>query len=574
MMNVDRQESNNPQPIPILATLHPSQPGKGFQIGEYRIVDLLGHGSMANVYLALDRTNHEVALKLFQEGPGVSATMLERFRREADASKKLRRHPHIMKIYATGQEGPYHFIVMECIKRSKTLENALEGSSLSLGAIVLIIIRIARALQYAHAHRIIHRDVKPTNIMIDEFGEPLLSDFGVAELVDLPSCTVTGALTGTPLYMSPEQARGERVGPESDIYSLGVVLYEALTGVLPYTTQHYAPVKQVIEAVKNEIPRRPRLFRKEISQELEAVILKALEKDPKERYVDAEAFAVDMERAMAGKPVSAHHFSVLDRVRHLARRYRHMLASLGVLMVAGLGITFFFRNQLLNERYDNLLRIAQLKNMEYLLELSREKSEASGQTPQAWSEIRLARRHMTSGDWAAAANSFQNAADLSRATRDGRTAAIALLEQARCEAMLDQRAKARDIYRRVLVNPDASPTVAESALVEYLWMALLDGDRFGAVQILKTKPLPEDRVVRAVVDCLGGEGSPDALLTMIPQMPQRYQNDAYLSLAVRHFADGEVRPFHWSLKQSVESSAPVSEWPSTLARQLHGTVLR
>ncbi|MBN1269382.1 MAG: serine/threonine protein kinase, partial [Kiritimatiellae bacterium] len=256
----------------------PAYPGKGFRIGEYVVDDVLGHGSMATVFLARDATGHEVALKIFQEGPGVSATMLERFRREAEASKKLRRHPHIMTIYSTGRVEPYHYIAMESIRRSKTLEAALESTPMSQKAIVEVIIKIARALQYAHSKNIVHRDVKPTNIMIDEFGEPLLSDFGVAELVDWPSCTLTGALTGTPLYMSPEQARGERVGPASDIYSLGVVLYEALSGVLPYSAQHRSRVKEVLEAVKNEPPRRPRLFRKDISPDMEAVVLKALEK--------------------------------------------------------------------------------------------------------------------------------------------------------------------------------------------------------------------------------------------------------------------------------------------------------
>jgi serine/threonine protein kinase len=183
--------------------------------------------------------------------------MLERFKREAEASKKLRRHPNIMKVYATGQDGLYHYIVMEPIRNSRTLEDLLEVNPLPLDVLAQVAAKIARALHYAHSRNIVHRDVKPSNIMIDEFGEPLLTDFGVAALIDWPSCTLSGALTGTPLYMSPEQARADRVGPGSDIYSLGVVLYEGLTGMLPYSTQHSAPVKNVLEAVRNETPRRP-----------------------------------------------------------------------------------------------------------------------------------------------------------------------------------------------------------------------------------------------------------------------------------------------------------------------------
>lgn len=121
---------------------------------------------------------------------------------------------------------------------------------MSMSEIIRLVIKIARALQYAHNRRVVHRDVKPTNIMVDEFGEPLLTDFGVAALFDWPSCTVAGALTGTPLYMSPEQARADRVGHTSDIYSLGVVLYEAVTGVLPYNVSRNDAVQAVLEAGK------------------------------------------------------------------------------------------------------------------------------------------------------------------------------------------------------------------------------------------------------------------------------------------------------------------------------------
>lgn len=124
--------------IPVEDTAAPKFPGKGFRIGEYLISDCLGHGAMATVYLAQDTTGHEVALKVFQEGPGVSETMLERFRREAEASKKLRRHPHIMTIYSTGKDSPYHYIAMESVRNSKTFEDALENTPMSLNMIVQI----------------------------------------------------------------------------------------------------------------------------------------------------------------------------------------------------------------------------------------------------------------------------------------------------------------------------------------------------------------------------------------------------------------------------------------------------
>lgn len=551
----------------------PRVTGKGMRIGEYTILETLGHGAMATVYLAVDTTNHEVALKVFQEGPGVSETMLERFRREAEASKKLRRHPHIMTIYATGRDGPFHYIAMESIRRSKTLEDALENTPMSLAAIVQIVIKIARALQYAHMHHIVHRDVKPTNIMIDEFGDPLLSDFGVAELIDWPSCTMTGALTGTPLYMSPEQARSERVGPASDIYSLGVVLFEAVTGVLPYSVQHCAPVKDVLEAVKNEPPKRPRLYRKEISPELEAVMLKALEKDPKDRYMDAEAFAVDLERALAGRRVSAHHFSPLDHVRHLVRRHQRTVMIVAPLLVAGVFMATYYRGKLLRARYDDLLTRAQLRNALFMLAQA-EGTGLASETPRAWHEIRLARKAMTAGDWRTARNAFQTAVDLSTELSDARTAAIAQLDQARCEIMLNNRDAAKQIYHRVLENPDTSPAIASLAQLEYLSLLLLEGDRQGALKVLLLREPPPDGPIRDAMNCLGGEVAPATLLELVNNMPHQFQNDAYLSVSIRYYMDGEVRRSSTYLRRCIHSSRPPSEWPAPFAKMLHNDLNR
>lgn len=551
----------------------PKAPCKGMVIGEYTILELLGHGAMATVYLAVDSTGHEVALKVFQEGPGVSETMLERFRREAEASKKLRRHPHIITIYATGRDGPYHYIAMELIRRSKTLEDALETTPISIQAIVQIAIKIARALQYAHMHHIVHRDVKPSNIMIDEFGEPLLSDFGVAELIDWPSCTMTGALTGTPLYMSPEQARSERVGPASDIYSLGVVLFEALTGVLPYSVQHCAPVKEVLEAVKNETPKRPRLYRKEISPELEAVILKALEKNPKDRYVDAEAFAVDLERALAGRRVSAHRFSPLDHIRHLVRRHQRTLAVVAPLLVLAAGITHIYRQKLLRARYDEILSRAQLRNALFVLAHSDSPALAM-ETPRAWHEIRLARKAMSAGEWQTAHDALQTAADLSTEAGDLRTAVIAYLDLARCEVMLNNRQGALRIYEEILTKPDASPALASLAQFEAVCLWLLEGQRDGAVRVLTLRELPVEGPIREALNCLSGELSPSELAKAVPSMPQQFQNDAYFAVAIRQYLDNNLRECSAYLRRCIQVSKPFSEWPGPFARMLNTDLAR
>lgn len=554
-------------------TEHPAnrtstRPGKGFRIGEYTVMDTLGHGSMATVYLARDATGHEVALKIFQEGPGVSPTMLERFKREAEASKKLRRHPNIMKVYATGQDGVFHYIVMEPIRNSRTFEDMVESGQMDRDTILSVVSKIARALHYAHSRNIVHRDVKPSNIMIDEFGEPQLTDFGVAALIDWPSCTLSGALTGTPLYMSPEQARADKVGPAGDIYSLGVVLYEALTGMLPYSTQHAAPVKNVLEAVKTEIPRRPRFYRKDLPPDLEAVVLKALQKEPADRYSDAEHFADDLDRARSGRHVSARLNSVSTRVTAFIRRHDQMVVAAGVMVAMAAGAGWFFRHKLLEARYEKLLTTAHLRSFILRQNLAGEEAAENAQPTGAWQEIRAARRAMSSGNWNAALSGFAAAAELARAVGDQRTVALAQLDQARCALMLDDNELALTRLREVLANDDASPAVAELAHLEALMVALLQGRQADAVALLQLRALPNDGPIRELVRCLSGEVNPRAFADRINNLPQRLRNDAHLVLAVRYRLDGDDQRYVSELRRTLQEASPASDWPAPLAKLL------
>jgi hypothetical protein len=544
-------------------------PGKGFRIGEYLIVDTLGHGSMATVFLAKDATGHEVALKLFQEGPGISPTLLERFKREAEASKKLRRHPNIMKVYATGKEGPYHYIVMEPIRHSRTVEDCIDTGALPMEGIIGIIVKIARALHYAHSRHIVHRDIKPTNIMIDEFGEPLLTDFGVAALIDWPSFTMSGALTGTPLYMSPEQARAERVGPASDIYSLGVVLYEAVLRVLPYSTQHSAPVKSVLEAVKHELPKRPRAIRKDLSPDLEAVMLKALEKEPSRRYADAEAMACDLERMLAGRRVHARLFSRWERLISVGRRHRRILGAAALLLVVAGAAALYFRMKLMSERYEKLMSMVQLRNVATRLVAQRgPAAETTSQTPGAGHALRTGRRAMNNEDWTTAVAELQGAANLSEAAGDARSVAIAQLDQARSEYMLNNTARAHALYAGIMKNPDASSIIADFAQMESVIMALLQGDQAQAVESLGRRPLPSGGPMREMMDCLTGATDTQRLLRSAESMPQRLQNDAHLVAAVRFRVDKNAAAFRSELQRCLKLSSPPSEWPAPMARRL------
>lgn len=542
----------------------------GLRIGPYTLLKTLGQGSMAVVYLARDETGHEVALKVFREGPNISPTLLERFRREAEATKRLRHHPNIITVYATGQEGPYHYIAMTDIRDSRTLEDAVHEHQLSIDALVTIAAKIARALFYAHQRDIIHRDIKPTNIMLDEFGEPVLADFGVAELADWPSCTVTGALTGTPLYMSPEQARGERAGPTSDVYSLAVVLYEALTGVLPYPTQHYAPVKQVLHAIQHEPPRNPRRFCPALSPDLEAVLLKALSPRPEDRYANAEAFAEDLERTTRGEPVTAPRYSRLAALSQGARRYAAPLGAVAAGLIVAAGVAGYFRHRLLQERFNALFQQAQLRNLEWIMAQADEPQAPAGRTTSAWNGIRQARRLAAAGQLDRAAEVLRNAAAGSRADSDARTASIADLELARCDILRMRWEPALGVYYRLIASPETPATVAALAQIDAVGLASIQHQPERIDRLLALREPPERGPFGDAIACLIGRLPIDALLEDVPIAPRRFRNDLLLAVAIRQYRDGEDERARITLVSCVSTSTPSSEWPAHFARLLHG----
>jgi serine/threonine protein kinase len=547
----------------------PGTPGPGFRIGEYTIEKKIGHGAMGTVYLALDGTGHEVALKLFQEGPGVSATMLERFRREAEAAKKLRRHPNIMKVYATGHEGPYHFIVMEPVHQSRTLDDVIGDGPTNMREVVTIIIKVARALAFAHSRNVVHRDVKPGNIMMNEFGEPLLSDFGVAAMIDWPGCTMTGSLTGTPLYMSPEQARSEQVGPESDIYSLAAVLYESVTGVLPYSAKHSSPVKSVLEAVKHELPARPRSHRKDISPDLEAIIMKALEKNPADRYPDAEAFAQDLERALAGRHVSAHLFTMRDRIAFRLRRHRQILVTIASILVVFTVVSTYFQHELNSSRVEHMLNAARLRDA--ALRGPRETITAPQRqaTSAAQQEWLVAVREMNQGNYPAARSHLASVLQFSRQIGDRRTEFRAEKELARMLALDNQHDAAMAGYRRVLDNPDAPAADRHQVRLEALILALLHDRHAEVLPLIQEATRQPGNIFRGAIQCLTGELSVDDFRFQIDYLPARLQNDARLALAVRLLQDGDRDGYRRELQQTIRGGTSPNEWPAPLARKLY-----
>jgi serine/threonine protein kinase len=275
----------------------PSLIGQSF--GRYRILEQLGEGGMATVYKAYDtRLECDVAIKVIrvdQFGAAVLEHMLKRFEREAKTLARLT-HPNIVGIIDYGEFDSAPFLVMEFLPGG-TLKERL-GKPMPWQEAVRILLLVAQALAYSHHHNIIHRDIKPSNILLTENGQPMLSDFGIAKILDLEdgkTLTAPGVGIGTPEYMSPEQGMGKLVNASTDIYSLGIVLYELVTGRKPYTAD--TPMAVVFKHVNDPLP-LPSKITPDLSGAVEKVILKALAKKPEDRYTDMDAFATALENLL------------------------------------------------------------------------------------------------------------------------------------------------------------------------------------------------------------------------------------------------------------------------------------
>jgi beta-lactam-binding protein with PASTA domain/tRNA A-37 threonylcarbamoyl transferase component Bud32 len=266
--------------------------------GRYRILRKLGSGGMANVYLAEDEElGRRVAIKILNDRYANDELFIERFRREAKSAAALS-HPNIVSIYDRGQAEGTYYIAMEVIEGRSLKELILTRGPLPLGEAIAYTLEMLEALRFAHRHGIIHRDVKPHNILV---GERLkVTDFGIAR-AGASQMTEAGSIMGTAQYLSPEQARGAPVTASSDLYSVGIVLYEMLTGKVPFSGDSAIEI-----AMKhlNELPKPPSKIRPEVPEELDHVVLRALSKAPEDRYQSAEEFADDLHRVDAGLPLA------------------------------------------------------------------------------------------------------------------------------------------------------------------------------------------------------------------------------------------------------------------------------
>ncbi len=275
--------------------------------GRYRILRKLGSGGMANVYLAEDEDlGRRVAVKILNERYAGDDLFIERFRREAKSAAGLS-HPNIVSIYDRGEAEGTYYIAMEVIEGRSLKELILTRGALPIETAVAYAKQLLEALRFAHRHGIIHRDIKPHNVLVSadqqvKAHEPRLkvTDFGIAHH-SASQMTEAGSIMGTAQYLSPEQARGAPVTAASDLYSAGVVLYEMLTGKVPFTGD--SAIEIAMKHV-NEPPAPPSSLRPEIPPDLDQIVLRALAKDPADRYQTAEEFIEDLERFEAGLPIS------------------------------------------------------------------------------------------------------------------------------------------------------------------------------------------------------------------------------------------------------------------------------
>jgi WD40 repeat protein len=312
----------------------------------YEILDMLGRGGMGVVYKARQLALHRVvALKMILAGAHADAEELRRFRREAEAAARLQ-HPGIVQVFEIGEYQGLPFMALEyCAGGS--LSRKLAGMPLPPREAARLTAAVADTLEAAHQKQIVHRDLKPQNVLLTESGAPKIADFGLARKLDSASVgTHTGAVVGTPSYMPPEQARGERVGPAADVYALGAVLYELLTGRPPFVGPD---AMAILSQVFYKDPLRPHRLQPTVPRDLETICLKCLHKEPGQRYLAARDLAEDLRRFQAGEPIVARPAGRLERAWKWARRHpaRAMVAVLvpllALLLVVGGGVAWLWQ---------------------------------------------------------------------------------------------------------------------------------------------------------------------------------------------------------------------------------------
>lgn len=312
----------------------------------YKIEEKIGDGGMAVVYRGVDTLlGRSVTIKILRENLAGDPDVVRSFRREAHAAASLS-HPNIVNVYDVGREEDVYYIIMEFIDGRSLKEVIQEEGRISPEAALSIALQICEALQHAHCHNIIHRDIKPHNILITREGRAKVTDFGIARAITSATVTYTQSIVGSVHYFSPEQANGGLAVERSDIYSLGIVLYEMLTGAVPFSGD--TPVSIALKHVREEIP-YPSELNPDIPSELEDIIMKAVEKAPDDRYASAEELAADLkelqgalQRGEAGPSGKKRKAPVRrKKPKGKGKTYRAWLLGGGLLLLIALLVTFY-----------------------------------------------------------------------------------------------------------------------------------------------------------------------------------------------------------------------------------------
>ena len=325
-------------------------------VGHFRLLEVVGQGSFGTVWRALDtELDRIVAVKTPRRSTiGVDETNL--FIREAQAAAQLK-HANIVTVHEVGRIDDFLYIVSDFVD-GMTLSEWLKKNRPTSRKAAEMCVKIADALEHAHQAGVIHRDVKPGNILLDASGSPSITDFGLAKRqVGDMTMTFDGRIVGTPAYMSPEQSTGHPVDRRSDIYSTGVILFYLLTGEKPFRGNHRMILQQVI----NDEPPNPRRLNGSIPRDLETICLKCLEKSPARRYPTSGELADDLRRFLAGEPISARPVRAMERIWKWAVR-RPLVASLltafVMAVVLGLsGVTWQWRNVLASQRRHTMTQL-------------------------------------------------------------------------------------------------------------------------------------------------------------------------------------------------------------------------
>jgi predicted Ser/Thr protein kinase len=341
------------------------------ELGDYELLDEVGRGGQGVVFRARQKSlNRIVALKVIGLGQWASKAHLKRFRLEAEAAASLD-HPCIVPIYEVGERDGQCYFSMKFVEGGQ-LDEVVKQTAMPIRQAAELIAKLARTVHYAHEHGILHRDIKPGNILLDAKGEPRLTDFGLARLVETES-TVTRTLEvlGTPSYMAPEQAAGNntKLINATDVYGLGAVLYQLLTGHPPFaggTT--YETIKLLLETE----PWAPRLWNPKLDRDLSIICLKCLEKDPQRRYPSALALAEDLERWLRHEPIQARRTGVVARGKKWLQRNPTVavMVTLSLALIVAVGV-IVWKSELFHQTATTGIAVLPFEN------LSNDKEDAS-----------------------------------------------------------------------------------------------------------------------------------------------------------------------------------------------------